>query len=589
MISASGQIINTGAGGIISASGGITNQYTSAPISSAGGFQTTSGSIYNGNGSGLTGLAAANITPGGVLPALGGGALTALNLATNALYAGLATNVVTGISITNAQETGGSYVNGTYSGNGVGLTNYASTNLITDSTIISAIDLGSSFSAPSPATNWQAFYTDANMTNFQICGTYLPLRMVQEFSVFADTALIQTITGGTLGEKTYGASVSFGVDGNTFIVALNGNSQSWSMAVNGGFVYTNTVLNDGNPHNIQFVFATNARKVITLYNPFPFYGVYVPSTNGFTPNRQAITHTVAILGDSFTEQDFNGISQCRGYVCEWQNKRPDLNLIPLGEGGTGFYITGGSGGTNFFSRVNDVVNCNPEQVVIFGGINDQQYGTNTSLTNGIFTSATNLFMQLKMRLPNVPIICVGPQESSSPLSTSYYATATLISNACVLNNVPWVNPLNQPWITGTYNINNSGNAVNYIDPIDSPHYTCPAGSIYFANQLNGVLASNVSSLYPTDKRQVTLTNIGCVFAGTFLTASTNNLPVTSGGVTNNTGLTYLLTITAGTAMTLKDVNGNPILTPAINGAYPLKPNWRFAGTAVTAQAVILSQ
>jgi hypothetical protein len=64
---------------------------------------------------------------------------------------------------------------------------------------------------------------------------------------------------------------------------------------------------------------------------------------------------------------------------------------------------------------------------------------------------------------------------------------------------------------------------------------------------------------------------------------TNTLTVTSAGVTNSTSFTYLLTITAGTALSLKDQNGQGISTPVLGDTVPLKPGWRFTGTTVTAQ------
>jgi hypothetical protein len=65
--------------------------------------------------------------------------------------------------------------------------------------------------------------------------------------------------------------------------------------------------------------------------------------------------------------------------------------------------------------------------------------------------------------------------------------------------------------------------------------------------------------------------------------STNTLTVGSTGVTNNTSYNYLLTITAGTGLALKDPNGNQFATPVLGETVPLKPGWRFTGTTVTAQ------
>ena len=71
--------------------------------------------------------------------------------------------------------------------------------------------------------------------------------------------------------------------------------------------------------------------------------------------------------------------------------------------------------------------------------------------------------------------------------------------------------------------------------------------------------------------------------------ATNTLAVSASGVTNNTTDTYLVSVTAGTSMAIKDTNGNQYYTPIINSAFPLKPNQRFTGTAVTATALIMNR
>jgi hypothetical protein len=68
--------------------------------------------------------------------------------------------------------------------------------------------------------------------------------------------------------------------------------------------------------------------------------------------------------------------------------------------------------------------------------------------------------------------------------------------------------------------------------------------------------------------------------------STNTLTVTASGVTNNsTTNNFLVSVTAGTGLAVKNSAGNQFLTPVLNNTFPLKPGQRFTGTAVTAIAV----
>ena len=89
----------------------------SAPV-----FLTNTANIFDGNGGGLTNLAAASIEPGSAGISISGNAATA-TYATNAGTAILASNLVSGISITNAIIT-----NTVFSGDGGGLTNLLLTN-----------------------------------------------------------------------------------------------------------------------------------------------------------------------------------------------------------------------------------------------------------------------------------------------------------------------------------------------------------------------------------------------------------------------------------------------------------------------------
>jgi outer membrane lipoprotein-sorting protein len=488
--------------------------YANSIISTTGGISSAFWTgTFKGNGGALTGLNPANFASGCTSP-------------------------------------GNNWV-GTFTGNAAGATNYFSTNLINDTTVLSIL---STNAPPEPAGNWAQYIMDPYATNFQLCGTIPPLSLGGAYGVYLYPSRIQSGAGGPGFETTYGASLSFGLDGSQLIVNVSGNGYTWGLAVNGVMTgYTVTMPNDGNGYWYTITFATAARRNITLFNAWPLYSIYAPVTNGFFPNRQAQTHRVAFLGDSYTEQDYAGPAPCYGPICQLQNLRPDLNLIPLGEGGTGFYNAGSAGGTNFAGRIADVVNVNPESVVIWGGINDQIYATNLLLTNPVYTGATNVLLQLRARLPNASVLLIGPQWPASPSpvgSSTVFNVSLLLSNACALAGITYVDPLLQPWITGNVNTPNSGNADNYIQSSDATHPIVPQGAIYFANQLNGVLASNLSSVLPNDQRQMVLANAANQFAGTF-TGSFNGptnttVPVNTSTIrawvnyTNSTGGTFKL-------------------------------------------------
>lgn len=63
------------------------------------------------------------------------------------------------------------------------------------------------------------------------------------------------------------------------------------------------------------------------------------------------------------------------------------------------------------------------------------------------------------------------------------------------------------------------------------------------------------------------------------------------GATNSSTLdTYLISVTAGTGLSLKDPSGTSIITPILNMPIPLKPKWYITGTAMTvSDGIILNR
>lgn len=72
----------------------------------------------------------------------------------------------------------------------------------------------------------------------------------------------------------------------------------------------------------------------------------------------------------------------------------------------------------------------------------------------------------------------------------------------------------------------------------------------------------------------------------YSTLMTNTMVLTASiGWTNVTSQNYLISITAGSAMVMKDQNNTTIFVPVINGCYPVKQSWGLAGIGITAIAV----
>lgn len=379
---------------------------------------------------------------------------------------------------------GGLTLNGTFSGNGDGLRGIYSANLISDSTIQSIIH---SSSAPSPSTNWAFHSMDFTTTNFLVTGGPISPTTIGAWGEYYGPAYYQSGRSSTNYQTPSVLSTTFGIDGSQVILRISGSGATWNVVVDGVVDQTlTTVPNDGSDHWYLVNFATAKTRTITLNNAWPFLGLYTPATYGFYSHSKQKLRRMVMLGDSFAEQEYAPGTKCLGVVSQLQLLLPQFDIWGLGEGGTGFINSGVAQGTNFIGRINDVVGANPEYVIIYGGINDLGYATNTSLTNILYVNTTNLIVSLKSRLPTAKISVVGPQwpRYAYPVGDAVvYNCALLLSNASATTGIPYINPIGEPWITGHPFIANSGNAPTYIRSEDGVHPSVPAGSKYLANKI----------------------------------------------------------------------------------------------------------
>jgi lysophospholipase L1-like esterase len=380
-------------------------------------------------------------------------------------------------------------LSGAFAGSGAGLSAVPAASLTSDTTILSIVLTNA---VPSPSTNWAFYPMSQNSSNFLTVGGIISTDSYNGWGYF-EPAPIQTGASGQPGFEIASAmSETFGVDGTQFVIGVLGDGNIFDILVNGVDNFqTNTLPAGGNLYWIDINFATAATRTITLRNAYRFLGVYLPITNDFSIPRP-LTNRMAVLGDSFTEQAYTSGSQCAGLISQMQSLLPKLDIWGLGEGGTGFVNNGPFGGTNFLARVGDVIRAAPQYVLIYGGINDQSFATNTAVTNPIYVNATNLILTLAAGLPAAKIAVIGPQAPRGlilPGDIDEYNCATLLSNACAVCSVTFINPLSPPWITGDVRVPNTGNADIYTLASDGTHPTVPAGAKYLASQIVSALSS----------------------------------------------------------------------------------------------------
>lgn len=149
------------------------------------------------------------------------------------------------------------------------------------------------------------------------------------------------------------------------------------------------------------------------------------------------------------------------------------------EGGTGYIANSGGTKTTYVQRASNIVTQNPDVVVIFGSINDNNQGQ-----AAVYAAALPYLQSLRTSLPYVPIIVVGAQAGSTGPSAALLAVEAGIKQA-----VDYVNAAGD-WLTifvpcssETLPWGDSNNQSTYIGTSDNTHPTTPLGHAYYGNRL----------------------------------------------------------------------------------------------------------
>ncbi len=528
-------------GNFLGYGGGVTGIYSSSIVGTVAGallantasYATNAGSATNitgatGSGLNVAGNFSGNFGGSGALlvgipgSSIESGVLLATNAqnATNIYGAGLLTMTNASLTVfTNSIANSNSY-NGSFSGSGAGLTNLLSTNLVDDRTIISVTTNSTDWPWYHSDTNFTFYGSDSMMTNFTLYGTPTSIPMQIDGNRAARPPFY---IHGASGVCAFPAEAGYGftIDGNTMQLSMEDQGFQWLVMVNGRISYIAPQMpSDGALVTFNINFNGSARKNIVIFGGWGLVGVVIPSTNSFIPlTPTPLAHKTVIYGDSYVGQAYVPTAPLFGLVSQLQYQRMDLDVIGIGIGGSGYVQPGtanGITGTNFPNHLQDIVTNNPENVIIFGGINDQSWCTNTDPTNIFYVNATNTLLSLRRMLPNANVFVIGPQIPNAPTIPayqSYWNEAQMLSNACLLANYSYTDPLLEPWITGSTSSGGAiGNAWQYIQFSDNTHPTIPLGASYFASQINGVISSNTSPLTPFDIRNVNLTGL---FNGNF--------------------------------------------------------------------------
>lgn len=200
--------------------------------------------------------------------------------------------------------------------------------------------------------------------------------------------------------------VLFDYDGRNLEFVFAGGGGRYRLSVVGeGYESRNgnALLPDGSYHIARYDFGTARKRQILVDLP-QFVGIFKDpaatiSTTSLGPRPRVVT-----LGDSFTEgtgagAPFTSFNEHLGNYLRWE-------VIPSGWGGTGYTADySGAGRTKFRTRLQrDVINQNPDVVILTGGIND----SSGYVPGFISAEITGILEDIAAYEPNLPVVVLGP-------------------------------------------------------------------------------------------------------------------------------------------------------------------------------------
>ncbi len=215
---------------------------------------------------------------------------------------------------------------------------------------------------------------------------------------------------------------------------LSGRAVTWAISSTGSINY------------LPLTFGARTRRRIRFESTGTvFGGVYtdatatVQATSNFRPKA-------VVLGDSFTESGaatvgvLSGFARTLGELLGW-------DVMPSGNGGTGYLNPGTGGRVKFRDRVAyDVIAKNPDIVVVAGGIND--YASYSSAAIG--AEATALFAAIAAGLPSARLVVSAPfwRNGVETIPYTLLDAKDAIYAAATAMDALWVDPIEIPLRAG---------------------------------------------------------------------------------------------------------------------------------------------
>ena len=148
---------------------------------------------------------------------------------------------------------------------------------------------------------------------------------------------------------------------------------------------------------------------------------------------------------------------------------------PFGYPGSGFTTPGSyQGGKTYLQRAEGLHGYTSNVIVVEGGLNDSAADAQT------LRAAIEVFLgRVRELVPSATVVLMGPWSPTDKTITSSVRTDQTMKALAKEQGLPYVSPISERWITGTYPT--SGNAKVFIS--SDGFYPNDAGHAYFGHRL----------------------------------------------------------------------------------------------------------
>lgn len=184
-----------------------------------------------------------------------------------------------------------------------------------------------------------------------------------------------------------------------------------------------------------------------------------PDTALASPSPSPQPYRIAILGDSYTGGSDIGGQGSKGYP-QILAGRLGAQVYVQAVGGSG-YTTRGTGSTTFLERAPNIVGDDPQLVIVYGSRNDS-----TATGGALKAAVTATLTQIVQATSHPKVLVIGPAWGPVPPPGAPDADRAIVRSVATSLNLPFVDPVQQGWFTGT---NAHFIGADQVHPTDAGH------------------------------------------------------------------------------------------------------------------------